>query len=168
MLPRKYKAEATFEKLLRLGPSEGMISYLRGEVELPQIIQRLGDDGLEVITAGGRANNDSVQMLSGQRMAGLLEKLKQQYDHVIIDTPPVVELADAGILGAMSDDVLLIARMNRTPRSLIEQAIRTLNSYNAPVAGLISTDQKRLRRRYYYYRYGYRYYYNYSGKEKTA
>ena len=149
----------TFAKLLELEPREGLVAYLRGEAKLSDIIQTVGEGGLHVIPAGGRANNESVQLLSSQRMVNLIRSLRAKFDHVIIDTPPVVELADAGILGALSDDVLLIARMNRTPRPLIDQAIRTLRSYNAPVAGMIATDQKRLRRRYYYYRYGYRYRY---------
>lgn len=155
----------TFAKLLDLEPREGLVAHLRGKADLNDIIQTVGDGGLHIMPAGGRANNESVQLLSGQRMTRLLETLRGKFDHVIIDTPPVVELADAGILGAMSDDVLLIARMNRTPRPLIEQAIRTLKSYNAPVAGMIATDQKRLQRKYYYYRYGYRRQSRYYAKE---
>lgn len=150
----------TISKLLKIDPAPGLIGYLNGDLPLDRIIRKIGDDGVHLITAGGRANNDAVQMLSSQRMANLLEALRARFDHVIIDTPPVVELADAGIIGAQSDDVLLIARMNRTPKSLIERAVRTLGSYNAPVVGMVATDQKRLRRRYYYYRYGYRYRYN--------
>ena len=101
-------------------------------------------------------------------MINLLKTLRGKYDHVIIDTPPVIELADAGIVGAMSDDVLMIVRMCRTPKLLVEQAIRTLNSYNAPVAGLIATDQKRRLRRYYHYRYGYRYNHRYYYYNKAA
>ena len=103
----------------------------------------------------------AVQLLSSEAMASLLSRLRQNYDHVFIDTPPVIELADAGVLGTISDEVLLIARMNRTPRALVEQAIRTLNSYNASVGGIIATDQQRSKRRYYYYKYGYKYGYGY-------
>ena len=155
----------TFDKLLKVGPTQGLISYLRGESELESSIYQLGDGGLSVLPAAGRATNDAIQLLTSTRMSQLLETLRQRYDHVVIDTPPVVELADAGILGAQSDDVLLIARMNRTPRTLIEQAIRTLGSYNAPVAGMIATDHQRARHRYYYYRYGYRYRYRYYTKQ---
>ena len=103
----------------------------------------------------------AVQLLSGAPMASLIESLRKSYDHVIIDTPPVIELADAGILGTLSDEVLLIARMHRTPQPLVEQAIRTLTSYNTAIGGLIATDQKRARRRYYYYKYGYKQGYGY-------
>ena len=98
---------------------------------------------MHLIPAGRRVGNDAVQMLSSSPMGTLLRTLRGKYDHVIIDTPPVIELADAGIVGAQSDDVLMIVRMGRTPKTMIEQAIRTLSSYNAPVAGLIATDHQR-------------------------
>ncbi len=148
-----------FSKLLGLpDDAPGLLNYLAGEKTLSEVTHELRGTGLLVIPAGGRVNNEAVQLLSSNRMANLLKTLRQKYDHVIVDTPPVVELADAGILGAQSDDVLMIVRMQRSPRQLVEQAIRTLESYNAPVAGLIATDQKRHRGRYYYrYRYGYHY-----------
>jgi protein-tyrosine kinase len=154
----------TFNKLLHLGESKGLIAYLRGEASLGQIIQKLENNPLHVITAGSRASNDAVQLLSNQRMASLLKVLRSKYDHVIIDTPPVIELADAGILGGLSDEVMLIARISRTPKPLIEQALRALRNYNAPVAGVIATDQERGKNRYHYYRYGYRYRYRYYAK----
>ena len=148
----------TFSKLLRLEKRAGLSNYLRGECALDEVICRLGDTQLDVIFAGSHASAQATQLLSSQPMVDALNILRQRYDHVLIDTPPVVDLADAGILGAMSDDVLLVVRMNRTPRPLIEQASRILASYNAPVSGLIATDHLRVRRRFYSrYGYGYRY-----------
>jgi protein-tyrosine kinase len=154
----------TFNKLLQLGESKGMIGYLRGNANLNEVIQELEGTALHIITAGSRASNDAVQLLSNNRMVKLLDTLRTKYDHVIIDTPPVIELADAGILGGLSDEVMLIARISRTPKPLIGQALRALRSYNAPVAGVIATDQERGRNRYHYYRYGYRYRYRYYAK----
>ena len=154
----------TFNKLLHLNESKGMIEYLRGQVSLNEVITKLEGTALHIIKAGSRASNDAVQLLSNNRMTKLLEKLRTKYDHIIIDTPPVIELADAGILGGLSDEVMLIARISRTPKPLIEQALRALRSYNAPVAGVIATDQDRGRNRYHYYRYGYRYRYRYYAK----
>lgn len=158
-----------FNKLLDLptdGP--GLVDVLNDEASLKDAIFEIGDSKLHVLPAGRRVGNEAVQILSSKPMINLLKTLRGKYDHVIIDTPPVVELADAGIVGAMSDDVLMIVRMCRTPKMLVEQAIRTLNSYNAPVAGLIATDQKRRLRRYYHYRYGYRYNHRYYYYNKAA
>lgn len=151
-----------FHKMLHLTETPGVINILRGEATLDESIQAVGDNALHVIPAGGKASRDAVQLLASSNMTTLVKQLRRYYDHVIIDTPPVVELADAGIIGGMSDDVYLIARMQRTPQSLVQQAVRTLASYNAPVAGLIATDHQRAKRRYYY-RYGqYRYRYAYA------
>jgi capsular exopolysaccharide synthesis family protein len=150
-----------FAKLLGLPSSPGLVGVLDDGADWEKALCRVGPNGLDLLQAGRRVHDQAVQLLSGNIMASLLKTLKEKYDHVIVDTPPVVELADAGILGALSDDVLLIARLQRTPSTLIEQAVRTLASYNAPVAGVIATDQKRSRG-HYYYKYGYRYGYRYT------
>jgi capsular exopolysaccharide synthesis family protein len=158
-----------FSKLLKLPDGPGIIDYLEGDTDLQGKVQAVGPCNLHVLAAGGRSTNDAVQLLSGPLMASLIKRLRAKYDHVIIDTPPVVDLADAGILGAMSDEVLLIARLARTPRTLIDQAVRTLNSYDAPVAGVIATDQRRTGRGYYYkYKYGYRYRYQHRHSYRKA
>jgi len=148
-----------FAKLMPLPETPGLVGLLEGQAGPADSICRMEGCNAHFLPAGKRAGNNAVQLLSSPAMASLLEKMRRKYDHVIIDTPPVVELADAGILGGLSDDVLLIARMNCTPAPLIEQAVRTLARYNAPVAGVITTDQQRQKQGYYYkygYRYGYR------------
>ena len=160
-----------FEKMISLPRSPGLVGLLEGRANLAQAVHRLANDRLHVIPAGRRVDSmRAVQLLAGSNMSSLIKSLRDHYDHVIIDTPPVVELADAGILGAACDETLVIARMNHTPRSLIEQAIRTLASYNARVGGLIATDQNRPRRRFYD-KYGYKYsysYHSYSQNTKKA
>lgn len=153
----------TFGKLLNCntqGP--GLVNYLRGEAKISDIIQQVEGSTLHIITAGGRVSDEAVQLLSSQRMSQLIQGLRAKYDHVIIDTPPVLTLADAGILGSQSEEVLVVARMRRTPRPLVEQAINTLTSYNAQVNGIIATDNPRSRGRGYGYKYGYRYGYGYG------
>jgi len=154
-----------FGKLLNLPKGPGLVGLLNGQCTLDQAIQEVGPNQLHVIQAGRRIDNGAVQLLSGKEMSTLIKTLRSKYDHVIIDTPPVVELADAGVLGAQSDDVLLIVRLNRTPKPLIEQAISTLASYNAPVAGILATDQQPHMRRYHS-KYGYSY--RYSRYAKAA
>ena len=153
-----------FNKLLNLPSTTGLAGVLGGNADLATSIHEVGNNKLHVLCAGRQVRNEAVQLLSGAPAARLTEYLKKEYDHVIVDTPPVVELADAGIIGAMSDEVLLIVRMSRTPRTLVEQAMKTLAGYNAPVGSVIATDQSRNRNRYYYYRYGYRYHYRYYAK----
>lgn len=160
----------TFAKLLNCRADKpGLIDYLRGEVSLKDIVQKTEGSPLHIIPAGGRVSDEAVQLLSSARMTRLIQALRAKYDHVIIDTPPVLQLADAGILGSQSEEVLLVARMRRTPRPLVEQATKTLQSYNAQVNGIIATDNPRSRGRGYGYKYGYgyRYAYGYSYTEES-
>lgn len=153
----------TFGKLLNCETNRpGLIDYLRGNAKVSEIIQQVEGSQLHIIPAGGRVSDEAVQLISGQRMSNLIQGLRAKYDHVIIDTPPVLQLADAGILGSQSEEVLVVARMRRTPRPLVEQAISTLASYNAQVNGIIATDNPRSRGRGYGYKYGYRYGYAYG------
>lgn len=153
----------TFGKLLNCDTDRpGLIDFLRGEAKISEIIQQVDGSPLHIIPAGGRVSDEAVQLISGQRMSQLIQGLRAKYDHVIIDTPPVLQLADAGILGSQSEEVLVVARMRRTPRPLVEQAISTLASYNAQVNGIIATDNPRTRGRGYGYKYGYRYGYAYG------
>ena len=153
-----------FETLLGLPPSGGLVEVLAEQGDLTRNIQEVGDNRLHVLCAGRPVQDQAVQLLSSSATTSLLQHLKREYDHVIVDTPPVVELADAGILGALSDEVLMVVRMCRTPEPLVQQAIRTLAGYNAPVASLIATDQARHRSQYYSYHYGYRRHYRQYGK----
>ncbi len=153
----------TFSKLLSCDSTKpGLINYLRGEATLADVIQQIEGSPLSVIPAGGRVSDEAVQLLSSARMSRLIQSLRAKFDHVLIDTPPVLQLADAGILGSQSEEVLLVARMRRTPRTLVEQAVNTLASYNATVNGIIATDNPRSRGRGYGYKYGYRYGYGYG------
>lgn len=153
----------TFGKLLNCDADRpGLIDYLRGKAKVTDIVQQVEGSALHIIPAGGRVSDEAVQLISGQRMSQLIQGLRAKYDHVIIDTPPVLQLADAGILGNQSEEVLVVARMRRTPRPLVEQAISTLASYNAQVNGIIATDNPRSRGRGYGYKYGYRYGYGYA------
>jgi len=153
----------TFAKLTNCDQDKpGLIDYLHGDAKLTEVVQQIEGSPLHIIPAGGRVSDEAVQLLSSGRMSRLIQALRTKYDHVIIDTPPVLQLADAGILGAQSEEVLVVARMRRTPRPLIEQAINTLASYNAQVNGIIATDNPRSRGRGYGYKYGYRYGYGYT------
>lgn len=153
----------TFSKLLNCDMDRpGLINYLRGDATINDIIQQIEGSELHIISAGGRVSDEAVQLISGPRMSHLIQGLRAKYDHVIIDTPPVLQLADAGILGSQSEEVLVVARMRRTPRPLVEQAISTLTSYNAQVNGIIATDNPRSRGRGYGYKYGYKYGYAYG------
>ena len=154
----------SFSKLFDRECVPGLLQLLRGEVEgIDDIVHQTIYDNLQFIPAGGRDSTHSTEMLSSPRMTQVLERLKDRYDHIFIDSPPVITVTDACILGAMCDQTLLVVRLNKTPSGAVERAKRLLRASNCEVSGVILTHMRHFISRYLYkYSYGYGYGYGYT------
>jgi len=97
--------------------------------------------GLSLMTCGSLPTNAS-NLLSGVRMRSLLKVLTERFDLVILDTPPVLATADAGILGGLADGVLLVVRAGQTDRSAAQRATAQLAGSGARVMGVVLNDPK--------------------------
>ena len=112
--------------------------------------------GLTLLTCGTMPTNPT-NLLSGVRMRVLLQELVQRFDIVILDTPPVLATADARILGALSDGVLLVVRAGQTERLAAQRAQNQLKQAGARVLGVVLNDPggEISREGDYYYPYAY-------------
>lgn len=112
--------------------------------------------GLSILTCGALPRNAS-NLLSGVRMQVLLEELAKSFDLVILDTPPVLATADAGILGAIADGVLLVVRAGQTDRVAAQRAHQQLVHVGARIVGTVLNDPGGEVSQYgdYYYPYDY-------------
>jgi len=106
-----------------------------------------------------------AELLSLPAFKKLLESLKEKYDYVIIDSPPVLPIADTAIIAPYVDMILLILMNEGTPRKSAMLAIDRLQSLGCPLFGCIlnSVDLEG-RSNYYYKYYNYSYYYGAEGK----
>ena len=156
----------TFGKLLDRDEHDGMLQLLRGEVKnIDDAIHRTVYNNLDVIPAGGRDSLHSTELLSSPKMGQIIDRLRDRYDHIFIDSPPVVSVTDAAILGAMCDETLMVVRLNKTPTDIVDRAKRLLRANNCEVTGVILTHLKIHMPRYLYrYSYGYGYGYGYGSK----
>jgi Mrp family chromosome partitioning ATPase len=132
-----------FAAYMGLPEGPGLAEVLEQRASIAQAAATVASARLDVIAAGHALGNQALQVLSSPATVGLLGELRRRYDHVLIDTPPVLPFADAGILGALSDEIILVTRLNLTPLALVRQAVSILAGYNAPVAGLIATEHTR-------------------------
>ncbi len=141
----------SFQSMLRWPTGPGLLQLLRGEATLTQCLSPLRSSNLLVMRSGGDASNEAIQLLSSPRMAELLEMVRERFTQTIIDTPPVLDYADAGVIGSRTDQVILVVRMNSTPRDLVDDAMLRLEGYKAPASGVVLTAaaplRPRLRRR---------------------
>lgn len=134
----------------------GLSEFLSNQVELNQVIHNTQVNGLDVITRGKSPTNPS-EMLSSQRFKTLLEELSTQYDHIIIDTPPVLAVTDGIIISQYAGVNLLIARYSKSQMKELELSLNRFEQAGVKVNGFILNDIQRTAGTGYSYNYAYAY-----------
>jgi len=128
-----------------------------------KVIRPGGRDNLSIITAGLFTPNPA-ELIGSHRMEQHIEYFKSRFDMIFFDTPPVVAVTDATLLGTKLDGVLLVIKAHHTDREIAQRALQSLAAVGAKVVGIVLNDID-LTHRYSSYGY-YKYYYHYY-KSKT-
>ena len=147
-------------KLFKLGNSDGLTNFLVGNIKLSESIKKSDIEGLHVMTSGIIPPNPS-ELLSCKRMEEYLDKFKEVYDYIIIDTPPVCLVTDAQILAGKTDGVVLVASCKHVHKKALVQAKGLLENVEANILGVVlnKAESKLLGyNKYYNNGYGYNYY----------
>ena len=147
----------SIHRLFDFGNEHGLSSYLVGAAPVDELLQPSAIPGMAVMTSGPHPPS-APELLGADRLATLLTELGERFDHVILDAPPVLGLADAPLLGSRVEGVVFVVEANGTHRNSAAVAINRLRSANAQLVGAILTkfDAKRSHMGYEYnYGYGY-------------
>jgi protein-tyrosine kinase len=137
--------------------SPGLTDYLRGDTDEMSIIQHGQEGNLCFIPGGNEVSNPS-ELLSNGRLKRLIDHVTPVFDWVILDSPPCLPVADASILAALCDGVILVVRAASTPADVARRACRELQERNVVGVVLNAIDESNLGGSYYYpdgYGYGY-------------
>lgn len=114
----------------------GMSTYLSGKTNIESIIYRTEIDGLDVIPVGPIMQNPA-DLIDSKPMKQLIERLVKDYDNVILDGIPVMELADTRLLSRQVDGVLLVASMGIAHRDAFKNSIEELMKVGARIIGVV-------------------------------
>jgi capsular exopolysaccharide synthesis family protein len=117
----------SLQHLFGLPSGPGLAEHLSGAAELKDAMKFLPDYNLTVIPAGNAPVNPA-ELLGSTAMRRLLDHLRSRFDRVILDTPPVLPLADVAILAPLVDGSLMVVRAGVTPKPAIENALRAFDS----------------------------------------
>ena len=141
--------------------NNGLSNYLAGNDDLHNLLIQT-EQGLTVMTAGPIPPN-AAELLTGDRLPKLIATLLQSYDHVVIDSPPVMGLADAPLIGSRVEAVVFAVEAHGIRASLARTALGRLSSANAHVIGgvLVKFEAQRA-----HFGYGYDYGYGYGHERK--
>ncbi len=135
----------------------GLSNFLTGEDALDGLIIRMENLGLDAITAGPIPPN-AAELLTGNRLTLLVERLLESYDHVVVDSPPVLGLADAPLIGSQLEGVIYAVESHGIRSTQVKTALGRLASAKVKVFGGIVTKFDARKSHYgYNYDYGYGY-----------
>lgn len=135
--------------LLGLEGSVGLTTVVLGRALVADVVQEWGTSGLHVLAAGSAPPNPS-ELLGSVQMAKLLRELRARYDYVVVDTPPVLPVADAVILSRQVDGALVVANVTRAHRRHLSEAIRTIEQVDGRILGIVLNQVRREEETYRY------------------
>ena len=134
-------------RIFECRPGIGLSTVLAGHEPLEKTIQSTGIAGLDILPAGPQPSNPS-EILNSQSFNEVLEELSVRYEHVVIDSPAVMAVADARILSAMCSVTVLVLRAQTSTRKAAVHARRALQSVGAAILGVVVNDVPRARDRH--------------------
>jgi protein-tyrosine kinase len=145
-------------KALSAGNGVGLSSYLSGNAELDQIVQETELPNLYLVSSGPIPPNPS-ELLASEHFDLLLETLRKskQFDHILIDSPPLLSVADPVIMASKVGATILVVQCGRTARQSVIRGREKLNQAKGNILGVVLNDVDIRHGEYYGYHYGYRY-----------
>ena len=123
-------------KIFGLKEDVGLVQVIGGKVELEDAIQQTSIENLFSVTCGRRPGNPS-ELLSSEMFADALATLKEKFDFVIVDTPPILVVSDPANVSVLVDAVLLTVRLRRNLKPIATRAAQMLHSINATMLGVV-------------------------------
>jgi polysaccharide biosynthesis transport protein len=147
----------SIHKTLGMGPRSGLSNVLTGSATLQQTIQPSKILPNLFILPAGTPPPNPAELLASSNMKDVLEELRGQYDHVVIDTPPTLSVTDAVVLSPRADAIVLVIRSGQTTKQALRRARDILTQVNAKVSGVLLNAVDLSSPDYYYY-------YEYQGK----
>jgi len=133
----------------------GLVDYLAGQVELETVMRSDERYRFQYITAGSETQN-VLNLIESQKLRALLTQMKPHFGLIVVDTPPLLAVADAKVIAERCDSVVFAVRWGKTGRNTLIDGLKHLEGNAAPVAGVVMTraDMDRLSS----YQYGTAYY----------
>jgi len=144
-------------KAFGISPRQGLSTYLTGRSALPEIVVKDKNFDKFFIIPVGPIPPNPIELLNSQTMGKMFDYLREKFDHIIIDTSPLIGISDPIIIGKHADGVILTAWAGKTSRKSLENSISTLRKYGIKLLGVVLNGAG-YKGSYYYHDY---YYYEY-------
>jgi len=153
----------SIHKTLGMGPKTGLSNVLTGNATLQQAVLRSNILPTLFVLSAGTPPPNPAELLASSNMKDILAELREQYDHIVVDTPPTLSVTDAVVMSTRADSVVLVIRSGQTTKQALRRSRDLLMQVNARVSGVLLNAVDLSSPDYYYYyeyqgKYGQRYY----------
>ena len=148
----------TVHKNFNLSNKVGLSSCISMGTAVADAVQATDIEGLDALTAGVIPPNPS-ELLGSERMKNILQRAKEEYDYVLIDTPPVLPVTDSLVLGSMVDGLILVIDSGEIKVEMAREVKKQLVHAGANILGVVLN---KVRSEHHGYGYGYYYYYGHE------
>jgi len=142
-------------KIFKIKNESGLTNYLMSAIQITSVLKATQIPDLFLINAGPIPPNPS-ELLGSEKMADLLGHLKEKFDYVLVDTPPVLAGADALVLARQTDGAVLVVWGGKTPRTALQRAKQRLDFMGIRTNGVI-LNRVDVKSHDYYYEHHYYY-----------
>jgi capsular exopolysaccharide synthesis family protein len=157
----------SLHKFLRLSNSIGLTNYLLKQNSLEEVIQTTSFTNLDFLPSG-KLPSSSMGILNSTRMKDFINEVKQRYDVVFFDSPPIMGVSDASVLASGVDMVLLVVQYRKYPQLMTLRAKQMVEKVGGNLLGIVLNNINISQDSYYYYYSGYYYDYYYSKKDEDG
>jgi capsular exopolysaccharide synthesis family protein len=156
----------TLHKMVSVSNALGLTNYLLGQNTLEEVIQTTSVPLLHFM-ASGKLPSSSLGILSSAKMKDLIHELKQRYDFVFFDSPPIMGVSDASILASEVDMTVQVIQYRRYPQPMNIRAKQMIEKVGGNLVGIVLNNINMSQDESYYYYSGYYHDYYYSKSEET-
>ncbi len=126
----------TFGEFFDLKDKLGLVSAVVEDLPLDEVIYHEDQLGVDILI-GEKTQTNAADFFSSERFARFLDSVRKSYDYIIIDTPPVLVVPDARVIGQLADVVIYVVLWDSTTRTQVKQGIGSFGVVNVPVTGLV-------------------------------
>ena len=158
--------KANLHTRLNVSREPGFTDYFLRPVELMTLVRSTRYANLSIIPAGALPPNPPA-LIAREEFETALEQLRQNFQWILIDSPPVAAVTDALLLARQADSTVLVVQQNRVDRAVVKRAVASLRKVTPRVVGAVLNAVDIKSKGYYGYGYGYGYGYSY-GKSKSS
>ncbi|MGD9612909.1 MAG: GumC family protein [Kiritimatiellia bacterium] len=137
-------------KMVGLANRTGMVNVLTDELKIEDVVQETGVPNLWLMPSG-RLRRGSLGIMNNARLRAMLDILKDRYDFVLLDSPPILGVTDAAILASEADGVLLVVQYRKYPKIISLRAKRMIENAGGHLMGAVLNNINIMRDDYYYY-----------------